>query len=90
LCQEDEVCAFTNAGRFGYLRHILRNKDLPVSEIIAAHFEQASRAQRDAGNPAWEKEAIDKLISSLRDDYPTLMMVMDALSDVFPDTTLEA
>jgi hypothetical protein len=89
LCEEDEVCAFTDAGRFGYLRHILRNKDLPVSEIIAAHFEQASQAQQAAGNAHWAREAIDKLISSLRDDYPTLMMVMDALSDVFPDQQLE-
>lgn len=85
LCSDEGICAFTNAGRFGYLRHILRNKDLPISEIIAAHFEQASRAQNRAGNEGWEQEAIDKLISSLRDDYPTLMMVMDALSDVFPD-----
>lgn len=85
LCAAEEVCAFTDAGRFGYLRHLLRNKDLPVSEIIAAHFEQASQAQKAAGNQNWEREAIDKVISSLRDDYPTLMMVMDALSDVFPD-----
>jgi hypothetical protein len=85
LCSEEEICTFTNAGRFGYLRHILRNKDLPISEIIAAHFEQASQAQKVAGNDGWEREAVDKLISSLRDDYPTLMMVMDALSDVFPD-----
>lgn len=89
LCSPDEVCAFTDAGRFGYLRHILRNADLPVAEIIAAHFEQASRAQRAAGNLEWEREAVDKLISSLRDDYPSLMMVMDALSDVFPDLPAE-
>lgn len=85
LCSKQEICAFTNAGRFGYLRHILRSKDLPISEIIAAHFEQASQAHQAAGNHGWEQEAVDKLISSLRDDYPTLMMVMDALSDVFPD-----
>jgi hypothetical protein len=85
LCSNEEICAFTNAGRFGYFRHILRNKDLPISEIIAAHFEQASQAQNAAGNHGWEREAVDNLISSLRDDYPTLMMVMDALSDVFPD-----
>jgi hypothetical protein len=89
LCTPEEICAFTNAGRFGYFRHVLRNKDLPVSEIIAAHFEQASHAQQAAGNDNWEREAIDKLISGLRDDYPTLMMVMDALSDVFPDRQLE-
>jgi hypothetical protein len=89
LCGPEEVCAFTGAGRFGYLRHILRNNDLPVSEIIAAHIEQAGGAHRAAGNTNWEQEAIDNLISSLRDDYPTLMMVMDALSDIFPGVKVE-
>ena len=89
LCSDEEICIFTDAGRFGYLRHILRNKDLPVSEIISAHFEQVSQAQQAQGNADWEQAAIDKLISSLIDDYPTLMMVMDALSDVFPDWQAE-
>jgi len=89
LCTNEEICAFTDAGRFGYFRHILRNQDLPVSEIIAAHFEQVSQAQASKGNDQWKHQAIDKLISSLRDDYPTLMMVMDALSDVFPDWQAE-
>jgi hypothetical protein len=89
LCEPEEVCAFTGTGRFGYLRHILRNKDLPVSEIIAAHFEQAHDAHQAAGNEGWAREAIDKLISSLIDDYHTLMMVLDALSDVFPDMRVE-
>lgn len=85
LCAPEEICQFTNAGRFGYFRHILRNADLPVSEIMAAHFEQTQQAQLAAGNSAWADQAIEKLISLLRVDYPALMVVLDALSDVFPD-----
>lgn len=85
LCAPEEICRFTDAGRFGYFRHILRNADLPVSEIIAAHFEQTHQAQTAAGNAAWADQAIEKLISLLRVDYPALMVVLDALSDVFPD-----
>ncbi len=33
LCEAEELCAFTSAGRFGYLRHILRATDMPVSEF---------------------------------------------------------
>lgn len=85
LCAPEEIRRFTDAGNFGYFRHILRNADLPVSEIIAAHFEQAHRAQVEAGGEDWADRAIEKLISILRVDYPALMVVLDALSDVFPD-----
>jgi hypothetical protein len=87
LCDDQETREFTDTGRFGYLRHILRNNDLPVSEIIAAHFEQANLAHLEANNPNWANQAIEKVISLLRDDYPSLMMVLDALSDVFPGIT---
>ena len=29
LCEDEELCTFTSAGRFGYFRHILRAADLP-------------------------------------------------------------
>jgi hypothetical protein len=89
LCDEQEIREFTDTGRFGYLRHILRNNDLPVSEMIAAHFEQANLAHLAANNTEWADQAIEKVISLLRDDYPSLMMVLDALSDVFPEVEEE-
>jgi hypothetical protein len=81
LCDASEICAFTSTGRFGYFRHILRATDLPVGELLAAHLRQSSSAQAAAGNPGWIDAAIQELITLLRDDYPTLMSVLSAVSD---------
>lgn len=81
LCSQDELCAFTRAGQFGYFRHILRAGDLPVSELLAAHLQQAHRAHQERGEPAWVEAATGELITLLRDDYPTLMAVLSALGD---------
>lgn len=82
LCSPEEVCEFTSAGRFGYFRHILRAIDLPTGELLAAHLQQGQAAQAAAGNPEWVTDATQELIVLLRDDYPKLMAVLGALSDV--------
>lgn len=82
LCPDDELIEFTSVGRFGYLRHLLREKDDVVGEVLAAHLQQASRAYRSAGkNLDWVQSAIQEIIILLRDDYETLMKVLHALSD---------
>lgn len=81
-CEADEICAFTAAGHFGYFRHVLRAVDMPVGELLAAHIQQARRAHLEAGNSDWANAATRELITLLRDDYPTLMSVLGALSDV--------
>ncbi len=81
LCGSEELRAFTSAGKFGYFRHILRSADLPVGEILAAHVEQAQAAHQAAGNDRWSEQATKELIVLLRDDYPSLMAVLGALSD---------
>ncbi|MDA1329772.1 MAG: hypothetical protein DWG76_00555 [Chloroflexi bacterium] len=84
-CDDEEIVTFTNVGRFGYLRHLLHNPDLPVSELIAAHIQQADAAHRAAGDPTWARRAAEELILLLRDDYPVLMQVLGALSDAIPE-----
>jgi hypothetical protein len=79
LCGDEDVARFTNAGRFGYLRHILRAKDAPIGEILAAHIQQAGAAHKDE---KWKESAVRELITLLRDDYPTLMSVLGALGEV--------
>ena len=76
-CDEIDMARFTE--RFGYFRHILNSKDVPVGEVIAAHIQQASAAHKDK---AWKEKATQEVITLLRDDYPTLMAVLGALSDV--------
>lgn len=84
LCDEDELIKFTGAGSFGYFRHILRNKDLPVGDVLAAHIQQAGAAHVHKGNRSWQEQAAQELIILLRDDYPTLMAVLSALGDALP------
>jgi hypothetical protein len=76
-CEEQDTARFTE--RFGYFRHILNSQDVPVGEVIAAPIQQASAAHKDK---AWKENATHEVITLLRDDYPTLMAVLGALSDV--------
>ena len=77
LCDDKDVARFTE--KFGYFRHILNSQELPIGEVIAAHIQQASAAHEDK---AWKEKATHEVITLLRDDYPTLMSVLGALSDV--------
>jgi hypothetical protein len=79
LCDDNEITRFTE--RFGYFRHIIANKDVPVGEVVAAHIFQASRAWKSESGK-WKEAATQEVITLLRDDYPTLMAVLGALSDV--------
>ncbi len=81
LCDDSDVCDFTAAGRFGYFRHILAAKDVPIGEVMAAHLGQAARCHGMNGD-LWKERATHELITLLRDDYSTLMAVLGALSDV--------
>lgn len=81
LCSTEELREFTTTGRFGYLRHILRATDLPLGELLAAHISQAKSAHEAVGNLDWTQEITKELIVLLRDDYPTLISVLSALSD---------
>ena len=81
-CTSEELRAFTSLARFGYFRHILRNKEIAIGELLAAHFEQARNAHMVAGNHEWFSRASKELIIQLRDDYPSLMNVLNALSDL--------
>jgi hypothetical protein len=80
-CSDTELREFTDSGRFGYFRHLLRSSEAPVGELLAAHIEQANAAHLDGGNPQWTQQATQELITLLRDDYPTLMAVLGALGD---------
>jgi hypothetical protein len=82
LCEDEEICQFTIAGRFGYFRHLLRAEDLPMGELFAAHLQQAGQAHRKAGYPDWSTRAMQELIVLLRDDYQALMSVLGALGEV--------
>ncbi len=80
LCSDEELAKFTGAGRFGYFRHILQAEDIPIGELLAAHILQVKQKTKDE---KWVGQATRELITLLRDDYPTLMSVLGAMSEVF-------
>jgi hypothetical protein len=81
LCADAELARFTDAGRFGYFRHVLRAQEVPVGELLAAHIQQAGLAHGPDG-VRWKEAATQELITLLRDDYPTLMSVLGALAEI--------
>jgi hypothetical protein len=84
-CNAEEVKRFTANNRFGYFRHILRARDLPAGELLAAHLQKANQVHLQFENHAWLDMAIEELITLLRDDYPVLMSLLGALGDAFHD-----
>jgi hypothetical protein len=48
---------------------------------MAAHIQQAGAAH-GVESTKWKEAATHEVITLLRDDYPTLMSVLSALSDV--------
>jgi hypothetical protein len=80
LCNEMDLVRFTASGRLGYFRHLLRSDDLPVAELVAAHIRMAHAAHRDGGR--WKEQAIQEIISLMRDDHAGLMSVLGALSEI--------
>jgi len=82
LCNPGEVAHFTSAGRFGYFRHMLRDREKPVEELLAAHLYQARAAQVDAGNEDWYQMAVGELITLMRDDYQGLIKTLSAVSEI--------
>jgi hypothetical protein len=84
LCTSEEVVRFTGAGRFGYFRHILRDQDKPVEELLAAHLMEARTAQMEAGHSDWYEQAVQELITLMRDDYQRLINVLSAASENKP------
>lgn len=80
-CTDDEIVHFLAGGRFGYLRAILRNPELPAADLLAAHLRQVTRAQQGSG-ANWIEPSLHEMIALLKDDYPVLMDVLSAVSEI--------
>jgi hypothetical protein len=80
LCDDEDIKRFASVGHFGYFRHVLAARELPMGELLAAHFRQVLRAQNDGG--AWRDAAIQELIALLRADYASLTPILGALNEV--------
>jgi hypothetical protein len=77
-CSDEEIRRFTAQGRFGYLRHLFRNPELPADDLLTAHFKQIQQA---CGS-SLDEAVLNEVIALLKDDYPRLTTVLKAVSDV--------
>ncbi len=80
-CTSEEIVHFLEGGRFGYLRPILRNPELPAADLLTAQLRQVARAQQ-AGQSNWIEPSLREVIALLKDDYPVLMDVLSAVSEI--------
>ena len=85
ICDAEDLRNFTNAGHFGYFRHFISERDMPVGELLSAHLQPVNAAQRDDGNPNWINEAIHEIITLLRNNHELMTSVLSAISDAFPE-----
>ncbi len=88
LCSPDEVRAFTE--QLGYFRLVLRQRqlDVPVEQLMVAHIAQAYAAR--GNDDAWTLRAAGELIAQLRDDYATLLPLLEALGDALPGLEVQS
>jgi hypothetical protein len=77
-CSAADLARFTADGRFAYLRHLLRNQELPAAEVLAIHLREVI-----AANPEAAEAAVQTVIAMLKDDYAQLMDVLSAVSEVY-------
>jgi len=82
LCSAEEIVQFTGTGSFGYFRHILRDENKPVDELLAAHLMSTREAQESSGNNDWLEGALQELIALKRDDYQGLMNLLGAAGEI--------
>lgn len=82
LCSPAEIVQFTGSGTLGYLRHILRDENKPVDELLAAHLKSTRAAHDSAGNADWFTRALGELIALKRDDYQGLINLLRAASEI--------
>ena len=82
LCSAQEIQAITEG--LGYLRLILRQRigEIPVEQLIVAHIASAYEAR--GRDDDWALRAAGELIAQLRDDYGTLLPLLEALGDALP------
>jgi hypothetical protein len=79
-CSSADLARFTADGRFGYLRHLLRDQELPAAELLAVHLRDVIAAAPERG-----AAAVETVIAMLKDDYAQLMDVLSAVSEVYQD-----
>ena len=84
LCLDKaEIVRFTD--RLGYLRLILRSMELgvPVDQLLVAHLQDVYHLR--GYDADWAVAVIAEVIQLLRNDYETLVPVLEAIAEALPE-----
>lgn len=81
-CSAEDILRFTQDGRFGYLRSILRSLELPVADLITAHMRQVLAVRSGGEKEQFLESSLGEVIAMMKDDYPQLMDVLSAVSEI--------
>ena len=83
LCTAEDIQRFTAQG-VGYFRHLLRDRELPLADLLAVHLPEAGQVHSGEESRLWLEGALRELTALLRDDYDRLMRVMNAVQEQLP------
>jgi hypothetical protein len=78
----DEIVKFVKSGKFGYFRSLLRDLEIPAADLLAAHLRQIHETLKNTGSNLEIEEPLREVIALLKDDYPQLMDVLSAVSEI--------
>ncbi|KAF0106555.1 MAG: hypothetical protein FD147_2502 [Chloroflexi bacterium] len=82
LCNDAEIAAFTSNGKFGYFRSLVRNEELPTADLLTAHLRQIHYVHKKLMTDLDVENSVREIIALLKDDYPQLMDVLSAVSEI--------
>ena len=81
-CGDEDILRFTHTDHPGYLRAILRNDELPAADLITAHLKQVLSVPHHPDQAGWRDRYLAEVIALMKDDYPQLMDILTAVSNV--------
>ena len=77
-CASADLSRFISGSQFSYLRHFLTDPTLPAAELLAVHLRDVLSLPGVDG-----EEAVKTVISTYKDDYPQMMNILSALSEIY-------
>ena len=83
LCASEDMRGFTGRG-YGYFRHLLHDRELPLADLLAVHLPEAAQVHPGEQAGSWLEGALRELTALLQDDYDRLMRVMNAVQEQLP------
>jgi len=80
-CSPQEIVSFTTAGKGGYLRFMVGEKNMLNFDLVAAHFRNMHVLLEEPQRHVWIENMSQTLVHIYRNDYETLTVLLRTLAD---------